>query len=527
MALNSIHSGRNNKRLKPPSARRSENPNNVSLKSQARLVKDVPSYNQDPGLKQHSSSPKEGPNHKDLAQNETRDFSPQQGRASSGWEPPRQPGRAEKDKSFLGEWIWRDSEAHRYTFIGIFFFTLILYFRPYDWIPALKGLDSIAFIVAIISLLLYFPSQFVAGGKFSIFTTEVKCILFLAIFALLTVPLAKNPATAWKVFSETFIKVVIIFLLIVNVVRSRARLLSLMWLSIGVGVFLSYQAILLYQSGVFKTEGYRVRVDFGGMFGNPNDMAIHFVMFTPLAIALGVASRRILARSVYFLSAGLMIVGTMVTQSRGGFLGLIALGMTLVWKFGKKHRLRTVLIASVVTIVFISVTPGTYGVRIASIFVPSLDPVGSNDQRREALERSLVVTLRNPIGIGIGNSPIFGVQAHETHNAFTQVSSELGWLAFIAYLTFLISPLRKLSAIERLECQDHKGSWMYYVSVGLQASIIGYMVSSFFGSVAYQWYIYYVVAYALCLRGIYHLLPVSGEGGIVNGQIQFPRLEEA
>jgi hypothetical protein len=34
-------------------------------------------------------------------------------------------------------------------------------------------------------------------------------------------------------------------------------------------------------------------------------------------------------------------------------------------------------------------------------------------------------------------------------------------------------------------------SWIYYLSIGVQASIIGYMVSSFFGAVAYQWYVYY------------------------------------
>jgi hypothetical protein len=29
------------------------------------------------------------------------------------------------------------------------------------------------------------------------------------------------------------------------------------------------------------------------------------------------------------------------------------------------------------------------------------------------------------------------------------------------------------------------------------------MISSFFGSVAYQWYIYYPIAFAVCLRRIY------------------------
>ncbi|HEV2905296.1 MAG TPA: hypothetical protein VGW32_09620, partial [Pyrinomonadaceae bacterium] len=43
----------------------------------------------------------------------------------------------------------------------------------------------------------------------------------------------------------------------------------------------------------------------------------------------------------------------------------------------------------------------------------------------------------------------------------------------------------------------------YYLALGLQASLIAYAVSSFFLSVAYRWYIYYLVGYAVCFRRIY------------------------
>ena len=40
---------------------------------------------------------------------------------------------------------------------------------------------------------------------------------------------------------------------------------------------------------------------------------------------------------------------------------------------------------------------------------------------------------------------------------------------------------------------------LYDFSIGLQASLVGYMVSSFFASVAYLWYVYYLVAYSIAL----------------------------
>jgi hypothetical protein len=59
--------------------------------------------------------------------------------------------------------------------------------------------------------------------------------------------------------------------------------------------------------------------------------------------------------------------------------------------------------------------------------------------------------------------------------------------------------------IERELYERNEASRFYYLAIGLQASLVGYMVASFFAAVAYQWYIYYLVAYAIALRRIYYL----------------------
>ena len=163
------------------------------------------------------------------------------------------------------------------------------------------------------------------------------------------------------------------------------------------------------------------------------------------------------------------------------------------------------LMSAIVGFAVILLAPGNYGLRILSIFIPSLDPVGSSDQRTELLIRSIVVSLRNPLGIGIGNFEIVGTHNLGTHNAFTQVSSELGWLAFAAYMIILLSPIRKLDIMERNLFAKGQNSWLYYLSIGVQASLAGYFVSSFFSSVAYNWYVYYPIAYAIGLRRLYQL----------------------
>ena len=59
--------------------------------------------------------------------------------------------------------------------------------------------------------------------------------------------------------------------------------MGLMWLSLSIGIYLSYTALDLYMRGELKVEGYRVEVEVSGLFGNPNDMALHLVTMTPMA----------------------------------------------------------------------------------------------------------------------------------------------------------------------------------------------------------------------------------------------------
>jgi O-antigen ligase len=154
--------------------------------------------------------------------------------------------------------------------------------------------------------------------------------------------------------------------------------------------------------------------------------------------------------------------------------------------------------------VVLVVAPGAYGNRIASIFDSSLDPNGSSTIRQAVFWRSVYVTLANPVfGVGIGNFRIMSIRELVSHNAYTQVSSEMGLAALALYTMFIVTPLKRLRMIERETFASRRGSKFYYLSVALQASIVAYMIDSFFASVAYEWFIYYLVGYSVALRRIY------------------------
>jgi O-antigen ligase len=130
------------------------------------------------------------------------------------------------------------------------------------------------------------------------------------------------------------------------------------------------------------------------------------------------------------------------------------------------------------------------------------------------MKRSFWVTLRYPVfGVGLGNFHYKSFQELGTHNAYTQVGSEMGIPAMVIYIMFLLYPYKRLTEIQNETYQRKDERFYYYLAMGLQASLLGYMVASFFAAVAYQWYIYYLVGYAIALRRIYVSRSQSGLSG--------------
>ena len=408
---------------------------------------------------------------------------------------------------------WRESwivkRGHALSYLGIFLFTFVLYFRPYELIPALSAFSSMAMVLALMTLGIFIPSQLTLEGNLTARPREVNLLLLLTVTALLSIPMAMSPGEAWATFNDTYVKAVIIFIVMVNVVRTELRLKGLIWLSLGVGCFVSLNALDNYRAGNFTVEGYRVEGDLGGLFANPNDMALHLVTMVPLAIALLLATRSISTKLFYAACATLMIAGTVVTFSRGGFLGLMAGGFVLAWKLGRQRRLAVIMVSTVVLVLFLGLAPGNYGGRLSSLFDSNLDKVGSSSARQDLLKRSAIVALRYPLfGVGMGNFHFKSIHEQVSHNAYTQVASEMGMTALALYIMFMVTPLKRLRQIERETSDDQRHDKYYYLSVGVQASLVAYLVDSFFASVAYQWYVYYLVAYAICVRRIYDVAEI-------------------
>lgn len=409
---------------------------------------------------------------------------------------------------------WGLKQGHGLTYAALFLFTIVLYARPAEFYPS-PLTASLALIVALTTLTLYIPTQLSLDGNVTARPAEVNLVLLFCLTALLSVPLAINPPLAWHEFSGTFIRCIIMFIVIVNVVRTKTRLKGLLFLALAAGLWLSAEAITQYREGLMLIEGYRASGRGSGIFGNTNDMALHVVTVLPITIALLFGSKGVARKLFYGVCAALLFGGIVLSYSRGAFLSLIVVAMFVAMKSRPRYRLGIVIGALLLGGAAFLLAPGQYGGRMLSIFDSSLDSSGSADARRGELFRSIYVALRHPLlGIGMGNYQAeMSYRGLVTHNSYTQVAAEMGITALVCYTLFIVTPFRKLGQMARETFETRGSSDFYYLSTGLQASLLAYMVGSFFLSVASDWYVYYLVGFAVCLRRLYEA--ETGEAVVV------------
>jgi putative inorganic carbon (HCO3(-)) transporter len=412
-----------------------------------------------------------------------------QERNISGPEDKSEP-KAVREKWFL-------KRGHSISFGGVFLFTAFVFFRPYELFPSLSWLSSAAFWIAIATLVAYVLTQMGLEGTITARPREVNLVLLLLLTGALSIPLALEPGRAFNSFTE-FLKVVLIFIVMINVVRTEKRLNRLWILVLIASCWISIDAINDYRMDRLGLQGVRIKGVIGGLFDNPNDLALHLVTMIPIALALFFKSRNPLLKVLFLVTIMLIAGGVVATFSRGGFFALLAVGVVLLWKFARRSRLLIAPLAAAVVVLFMLLAPAGYGTRVSTTSDESAMA------RLDDLKRSLFIAVRHPLfGVGMNNYILFSNFDKATHNAYTQVASEMGVAAAAFYILFIIAPFKGLRRIENETYQVKSRRRFYYMAIALQASLAGYIVASFFASVAYLWYIYYLVAYSVCLRRLY------------------------
>jgi len=406
------------------------------------------------------------------------------------------------------------------AFTALLIFTAVLFVRPQDLLPPLNVLH-LAELSATAGLVALFAGRLSRRETLTRMTPEFIGVLAFGFLILATAPFSLWVGGSVGVFTDLYVKVILVYLLAVNVISSPQRLQRLTWLLVLAVAFIALLAVVDYARGVNLTgHGTRVKGSVGGIMGNPNDLALNMVVFLPFAIVAAAFPGPLLRRLTGVACAVFMLGAIVASGSRGGFLGLMVMLLVLAVLM-IRHRPGYVVAAVLLGACALPLVPGNYWYRIASITDDAKDDTGSRDARETLLRESLQAYVQNPIvGVGAGefkdwNNDKREQAWHESHNVWLQVAAELGTagllvFTFIVFRAFLaVLQTWRLLRVPRRRGRDRgpalapdARATLEAHAAAIAASLAGWFVCAFFASVAYNWTFYYLLALACTPRDI-------------------------
>ncbi len=410
-----------------------------------------------------------------------------------------------------------------WSYLGLLVFTAVLLTRPQDQIPGLGALHlaELSALVAVASMVM---QRLRRGLPLVRMTPEVVGLLAFGGAILVSVPFSIWPGGALALFTDSYLKVLIVFVLMANTLTTPRRLEQITWLIVLCCGYVAGQSIVNYLRGINLVEGNRLGGAVGGIFGNPNDLAMNMVAFLPAAIIVAFATRYATPRRLVAAAALVLMFGAIVfSKSRGGGLGLAAMLLTLML-LGRRVRPGFSGLALVVMVAATPLLPSSFWARMASTLDAQRDREqfsGSREARSTVMLEGLQAFASRPLtGVGAGQFPNYNPpdrreRWRETHNALLQVAAETGLFGLLAFCFLIVrGGLAAAATRKMLDPPHRRGSpdvaaaamtdperrTIQALNAALTAGLAGWFVCALFGSIAYNWTFYYLLALLVAAR---------------------------
>lgn len=403
----------------------------------------------------------------------------------------------------------------------IIVYLLLVLVRPQDY-PALidsygaMPLQPIALVLAAVFWLFSRHKSFAAPQ-------------YLLLLAFLFVLMLSKVVNGWTggalVQLDKFGPVVLAFVLVAHAANTRPRLLLMMTVFSACAGLLAWHGIDQVNTGASWTGvelSQGTRIQYVGIFNDPNDLGMLFVMCLPMALYLsGRGGLMGMRRLFWLVVAGLLLYGIFLTDSRGTLLALVALLGVYVWQ---KKGVFTAGVLGAGALMVLMMLPS----RLQDMEVSEASAMGRVDSWYEGLQ----MFISRPI-LGIGADGYSDLYRLTAHNSFVLVLAETGIVGFTIWLAFVGYGFRMMLAVMRLRegVPDAGGDaaalrdWQQdrAITLTLLMSLGAFFVAAFFLSRSYVVILYLlaalVVGHYTRMQQLYPQLP---RFSLMNDAIRWP-----
>ncbi len=397
--------------------------------------------------------------------------------------------------------IWAAVKREPLSFWAINLYLLLEYVRPQSSYPAFDILpwDKVALIIALVSYLSEPRVATVRNGA------DKLMILFL--FAVLSSSvLATHPSIAYAHLMSGFIDWLVIYFLITRIVVSERRFFIFFLAFLVYNFKMSLHGFRSWAERDFAWESWGV-TGAPGFFQNSGEFGIELCIFLPLSYyfiaALWPYWGKI--KRLFFLLFPLTAIGSILaTSSRGAVLGSGAAVLFIVMQ-SRRYRVRALLVAAGVLAISYVVIPPQFMARFGRS--------GTDKTSIERLVRwkdGISMYEKHPyFGIGYFNWDRYYEDHYSTirggfglpHNIFIQAGAELGTFGLAAFIMLIIGAFVNNYKVRKLVSKS-ENPFLYSTAQGLDAAMIGLLVSGSFITVLYYPYFWIDLSFVVALRAV-------------------------
>ncbi len=391
-------------------------------------------------------------------------------------------------------------------FVAMILYLLLVLIRPQDY-PALVE----SFSLPLQPLMLIVAAGFWMLSPRKRFDAPQYPVL-LAFFLVLMVSHVFNGwiGGALEQF-EKFAPVLLAFVVFANGLDRRSRILTVMAVFALSATVLAIHGIDQQRSGIGWTGvelSQGTRIQYVGIFNDPNDLGMLFVACVPMAAYLGSRSGWMGLRRLFWMAvAGILVYGVYLTDSRGSLLALLMVMGVYIW------QRRGVFVAGLLGCMAVGVLLALPS-RFNEIDVEEASAQGRVDSWYEGLQ----MFQSHPL-FGVGPDMYSDYHHLTAHNSYVLVLAETGiigftlWLAFVIYCFRMMwagsRPLGELAwentsapeadgdaetALAELDALEAGIAEGRAIAMTLLLSLVGFFTSAFFLSRSYVVVLYLLAA---------------------------------
>lgn len=312
---------------------------------------------------------------------------------------------------------------------------------------------------------------------------------------------------------EKLLKEAVLFFAITSIMLTRHRIhLALIVIVLSIGFFSVKEGLIFaLTAGGHKILG-------SGAIGDNNALATAMLMTVPILYYLYRYSQLRAVRLSFMAALILSVIATIGTYSRGGFVGMLVVGLFMVKN--SRHKLGAVLLLILATALVYVLAPETWFERLNTINSASED--GSFMGRVVAWKMSVLVALDHPFSGGGPHSihrllvwetyrpmlprldfiatPPADVFPHAAHSVWFEILGDLGFSGLIFFVAILATAFWKCRSIARMTQDQPSLAWAADLARMLQISLAVYAITGSALSLGY-FEMYYIILALLSRLG--------------------------